>query len=87
MSKVIPNEERISKAHALIEKARNIPHPTEHGWDDLSYAAQVKDTLRQAKDMIKFLPMTSGVPVDLKKEAAELIASLPTIEKEILHRA
>ena len=49
MAKVIPVSERIKKAHALIEKARQIPLPDEHGWMDLSYTANVKDTLRQAR--------------------------------------
>ncbi len=86
MSKLIPTEERMSKARALIEKARAIPQPASRGWEDLTYIAQVKDTLRQANDLIKFIPMTSGPSVELKTEAAQLMKDIKLAEKEILNR-
>jgi hypothetical protein len=46
----------------------------------------VKDTLRQANDLIKFIPMTTGPSVELKAEAAQLIKDIKTAEKEILQR-
>jgi hypothetical protein len=85
MSKVIPTEERIAKARKLIEKARSISRPEGRGWEDLSYSAQVKDILRQANDLIKFIPMTSGPSAELKAEAAQLMKDIKTVEKEILH--
>jgi hypothetical protein len=85
MSKLIPTAERISKARALIQKARNIAPPEDRGWSDFGYTAQVKDTLRQAKDMIKFVPMISGVAPELKLEAQQILKEIPQVEKEILH--
>lgn len=87
MAKLIPNEERIVKARKLIEKARTLPQPADRGWGDFSYTAQVKDILRQANDLIKFIPMTSGTPIELKTEAVQLIKDISNSEKEILHRS
>jgi len=87
MSKVLPTEERIQKARALIEKARKIPQPEGRGWEDFTYIAQVKDVMRQANDLIKFIPMTSGPSTEIKAEAAQLMKDITVAEKEILHRS
>ncbi|MRS04303.1 hypothetical protein EG832_13965 [bacterium] len=87
MSKVIPTEERIEKARKLIEKARGIQVPEDTGYMDFSYAAQVKDVLRQANDLVKFIPMTSGPSADLKAEATQIMKDIKTAEKELLHRS
>ena len=87
MSKVLTTEERFTKARALMQKAREIPAPESGGWDSLSYAAQVKDTLRQAHDLLKFLPQTAGVPAEQKKEAQDLMQEIVVVEKSILHKS
>jgi hypothetical protein len=87
MTKLIPTEERITRARALIEKARTIPQPEDRGWGDFSYSAQVKDTLRQANDLVKFIPMITGVTLELKQEALQVIKEISTAEKEILRRS
>ena len=46
MSKLIPAAERIVKARALIQKARDLPIPEGGSKYDFSYIAQVKDILR-----------------------------------------
>lgn len=86
MTKLIPNEERIVLARKMIDKARALPLPADRGWGDFSYTAQVKDTLRQANDLIKFIPMTTGPSAELKAEAAQLIKDIKAAEKEILQR-
>ncbi len=87
MTKLIPKEERITQARKLIEKARSLPQPDNRGWEDFSYSAKVKDILRQANDLIKFIPMTSGPSAELKAEAAQLMIDIKTAEKEILQRS
>ena len=87
MTKLIPSEERIAQARKLIEKARCLPRPDNRGWEDFSYSAKVKDILRQANDLIKFIPMTSGPSAELKAEAAQLMKDIKTAEKEILQRS
>lgn len=86
MAKVLTTEERFAKARALIQKAREIPASPDGGWGLLSYAAQVKDTLRQAHDLLKFLPQTAGVSAEQKSEARELMQEIIAVEKDILHK-
>lgn len=87
MSKVIPTAERIKKARALIEKARSLPQPIEHGWMDLSYTANVKDILRQARDLVKFAHFMPNVPPEVKQEVETLMAEITQAEKDILHKS
>jgi ABC-type Na+ transport system ATPase subunit NatA len=87
MAKVIPTAERIKKARALIEKARAIPLPSEHGWMDLSYTASVKDTLRQARDLVKFVQFMPSVAPETKAEVEQLLLDIASTEKEILHKS
>ena len=61
MAKLIPAAERIIRARALIQKAREFPIPPEGGRNDFSYIANVKDILRQARDMVKFIPQKEKV--------------------------
>lgn len=87
MSKVIPTVERIDKARALIEKARTLPLPDEHGWMDLSYTANVKDILRQARDLVKFVQFMPNASSETKREVEELMQEITSAEKEILHKS
>jgi hypothetical protein len=86
LSKTLTTEERFARARILIQKAHEIPAPVDGGWDSLSYAAQVKDTLRQARDLLKFLPQTAGVTAQLKQEAVALMQEIVDEEKKILHK-
>ncbi len=87
MAKVIPTTERIKKARALIEKARSLPLPEEHGWMDLSYTANVKDLLRQARDLVKFIQFMPNVPPETKTEVEALMQEITSADKEILHKS
>lgn len=62
MAKLIPAAERLVRARQLIQKARELSLPSELGKNDLSYIAGVRDLLRQARDMIKFISMTPVQP-------------------------
>ncbi|HOW90689.1 MAG TPA: hypothetical protein PK883_00115 [Anaerolineaceae bacterium] len=87
MAKVIPITERIKKARALIEKARKLPLPIEHGWMDLSYTANVKDLLRQARDLVKFVQFMPNAAEETKQEVEALMLEIASAEKEILHKS
>ncbi len=87
MSKVIPIAERISKARALMQKARDLPVPPDAGWMDFSYAANVKDILRQARDLLKFVQFMPNASPAVKQEVNDLIDEISQTEKEILHRS
>jgi hypothetical protein len=86
MSRLIPAAERIAKARALIQKARDYPVPPEEaGRNDFSYVAQVKDIMRQARDLIKFISYTPSASPEMKREVAELFKEIDVVQDEILH--
>ncbi len=87
MSKLITNEERLKKAADLIEQARQFPTGSNNTFLDLGYVAQVKDLLRQARDMVKFIPFSPSADTGTKQTAKQLITQLEETEKELLHRA
>lgn len=59
--------------------------PTEGlGKNEFSYIAGVRDLLRQAKDMVKFIPQTAGVSDEMKAEVKQIYAEVEQAEKEIL---
>ena len=85
MAKLIPAAERVVRARKFIQQAREFPIPSELGKNDLSYIAGVKDLLRQARDMIKFIPMTAGVSIDMKEEVKKVFEEADQANREILY--
>ncbi|MCC6146835.1 MAG: hypothetical protein IT308_04640 [Anaerolineaceae bacterium] len=86
MARLIPASKRVVQARALIQQARDLPLPSDAGWQDFSYVAQVKDLLRQARELIKFIPNSPSASEALKDEVAKLFRETETAEKEILRR-
>lgn len=85
MAKLIPAAERIERSRKLIQKARDFPVPDGMGKNDLSYIAGVKDLLRQARDLVKFIPMRAGVSDEMKIEVEKIFAEADEADAEILH--
>lgn len=86
MAKLIPAAERIRRARKLIQQARDLPVPTTGlGKSDFSYIAAVKDLLRQARDLVKFIPQTAGVSAEMKEEVKKLLEEIEQASREILH--
>ncbi|MBK9927622.1 MAG: hypothetical protein IPP66_20320 [Anaerolineales bacterium] len=86
MPKLIPATERLARARKLIQQARDLPVPTTGlGKSDFSYIANVKDLLRQAKDMVKFIPQTAGVSVEMKEEVKKVYEEVEQADREILY--
>lgn len=85
MAKLIPADERIVRARKFIKKARDYPVPEGLGKNDLSYIAGVKDLLRQARDMVKFIPMRAGVSSEMKAEVEKIFEEIDQANQEILH--
>lgn len=85
MAKLIPATERILRARKLIQQAREFPIPEILGKNDLSYIAGVKDLLRQAKDMVKFIPRTAGVSAEMKEEVKRIYEEVEQANREILY--
>lgn len=85
MAKLISAAERIERARMLIQQARDLPVPEGGlGKSDLSYVAGVKDLLRQARDMVKFIPMRAGVSAEMKAEVQRVLEEADRANGEIL---
>ncbi len=84
MAKPMPPEKRVSKARELIKKAREIPVPNSVGWEHFSYTAQVKDTLKQAFELVKLINHSPSTPDEVKTDARAVIDEIAVAEKEIL---
>ena len=84
MSRLIPAAERIVRARALIQQARELPVPA-GGRADFSYIATVKDLLRQARDLVKFIPKSPSATDEMKEDVKRIFAESERTEHEVLH--
>ena len=86
MPKLIPAAERVIRARKLIQQARDLPVPqTGLGKSDFSYIAQIKDILRQARDLVKFIPQTAGVSNEMKEEVKKIYQEIEQANQDILY--
>jgi hypothetical protein len=85
VSRLIPAAERILRARGLIQQARDLPVPAEGGRGDFSYVAHVKDLLRQARDLIKFVSLTPSATPEMKEEVKKIYQEADQAAQEILH--
>lgn len=85
MPRSLTYPERIQRARELIQKARDLPVPAEGGKYNFSYIAQVKDYLRQARDLVKLLPMTPTATPEIKEDVKKIFAEIEQANQEILH--
>ncbi len=87
MSRMIPSAERIKRARLLIQKARDLPVPPGLGRNDLSYIAQVKAILQEARDLVKFIPKTPTATPEMKEDVAKIFQETEQADREILHHS
>jgi hypothetical protein len=87
MAKLIPAAERIVRARALIQQARDLPVPADGGRSDFSYIARVKDFLRQARDMVKFIPQSPSATDEMKEEVRKIYQEAEQVNQDLLHSA
>jgi D-ribose pyranose/furanose isomerase RbsD len=87
MAKLIPAAERVIRARQLIQQAREFPIPPEMGKNDLSYIAGIKDLLRQARDLVKFIPQTAGVSAEMKEDVKKIYEEIEQANRDILYTA
>ena len=85
ISRLIPAAERILRARQLIQQARELPVPAELGRNDFSYIAQVKDLLRQARDLVKFISLTPSATPEMKEDVKKIYAEADQADQDILH--
>lgn len=84
MARLIPMAERIKRARATIQKAREHPVPAELGRLDFSYVAQVKQYMQDARDLVKFIPYTPSATPEIKREVEAIFLEAEQTEKELL---
>jgi hypothetical protein len=85
MARLIPAAERILRARRLIQQARDLPPPADGGRTDFSYIAQVKDLLRQARDLVKFIPLTPSASEEMKEDVKRIYQEIDQANQEVLH--
>lgn len=85
MARLIPMAERIIRARKLIQRARDYPVPAEGGRSDFSYVAQVKDLLRQAGELVKFIPLQPSATEEAKADVKHIYEEIHRATQEILH--
>jgi hypothetical protein len=86
MPRLFSTNEQIDRARALIQKARDFPVQAGLGWEEFVYVARVKDLLRQARDLIKFIRYSPGATPEIRDEVAKTFIEIDQAEKEILHK-
>jgi len=84
MARLIPAAERVTRARALIRKARDLPVPSEMGNRDFSYIAQVRDLMRQARDLVKFISLTPSATAEIKEDVKRVLDEIEAGQKELL---
>jgi hypothetical protein len=86
MSRLIPAAERIVRARALIQQARDLPLPVEGGRYSFSYIAQVKGLLQQARDLVKLIPYSPSTSTEMKVDVKKIFQEAEQANTEIFHR-
>ena len=84
MARMITAVERVKRARNLIQQALDYPKPSDPGYAFFSYVAEVKDLLRQARDLVKFIPDTPSASAELKAEVRALQQQIDQTEKDLL---
>ena len=87
MSRLILAADRVIKARALIQKARDlpVPPPEEAGKYNFSYVAQVKALLQDARDLVKYIPKTPSATAEIKQQVSQILQDADRANQEILH--
>ena len=85
MPKLITIAERMTKARKMIQEARDYPVPAEGGRGDFSYIAQVKDLLRQARELVHFIPSQPSATEEIKEDVKRIYEEIEVANRDILH--
>jgi len=84
MARLITAAERIKRAHKLIQAAREYPVPERGGKYDLTYMAQVRGLLRQARELVQFIGKTPSASPETKEEARRIMEEADQAWHEIM---
>jgi hypothetical protein len=85
MPRLILSSERIIRARALIQQARDLPVPPVTGRFDFTYIIQVKALFQQARDLVKFIPDTPSATTEIKNEVKNIFQEIDQAKEELFH--
>jgi hypothetical protein len=85
MARNLTIAEKIAKARKLIQQAREVPVPPGAGKYDLNYIAQVKDLLRQARDLVKLIPRQPIATPEIKAEVQAVLDEADQANRDIFY--
>jgi hypothetical protein len=80
----MPAAQRVELARKLIQEAREVEVPEGIGKNDFSYIARVKDLLRQAHDLVQFIPKTPSASQEMKADVQRIFAEIEQADRVIL---
>ena len=83
MARLVTAAEKIKRARELIQEAREYPVPERGGKYDLSYMAAVRGLLREARELVQFIPKTPSATPEVKEEARQIIAESQQAGRDI----
>lgn len=83
MARSLTIAEKIARARDLIQQARDVPVPPGAGNYDLSYMAEVKGLLRQARDLVKLIPRQPIATPEIKAEVQAILDEVQQTNKEL----
>ncbi len=86
MPKPLTPRQRLDQAKVFIRQARALPEPPGLGYRDLAFVAQVKDLLRQARDLVKFLQYSPSLTEETRVEYNAVMDEIVLADKEILQK-
>jgi hypothetical protein len=84
MAKLIPAAERLKMAHELIQKARDLPVPAGMGNSDMGYIGQVKGYLREARELVQFIPKTPTATSEMKADVKRIFEETEKVDRELM---
>lgn len=85
MARLIPSAERIKKARLLIQQARDLPLPPFTGRSDFSYITEVKGLLKQAGDLVKFIPDTPSATPEIKAQVKLVFQEIEQTKNDLFY--
>lgn len=77
--------ERIEKARQLIQEARDVHVPSAGGKYDFNYLVKVKAKLREARELVKLIPLRVGVSDEIKEQALQVREEADRADQDIFH--
>ncbi len=84
MARPKTTEQKLQRARKLIQEARDLPVPAEGGVSNFNYVVNIKALMKEARDLIKFIPRSVTAEPTQKEEGKRLLEEIEQTQKELL---